>query len=264
MLLQEPVQAEQGCPRRWSHAAAGGLFALALLVPGVGLRAEAQPPVIGIATPDKDAKAEPNKVREFSLPVSKTSLVEEINQDFFVDRYRKEIARHEEVMGQWKALAARPEQETAYQSAKAALVRAQQSLAERQKELRLLTEQQTEKIYLEMKLADLLRKTKGQLPKDLNIKVEIQGLGTARQGEVLTTVMRTGDRFTTRYQEGSLIITLTGTVADGKAKVGEIHVQDGRVEHTYERVEGVPARYRDKVNHMLSLSAHSHFHSERK
>src|SRR5262249_46490054 len=43
-----------------------------------------------------------------------------------------------------------------------------------------------------------------------------------RRGGVTTTIIRDGDRFTTRYQEGSLSINLTGTVAGGKARVSEI------------------------------------------
>jgi beta-lactamase regulating signal transducer with metallopeptidase domain len=71
---------------------------------------------------------------------------------------------------------------------------------------------------------------------------------------VLTTTFRTGDRFTTRYQEGSLIINVTGTVVDGKAQASEIHVQDGAASHKYDSVDRVPARYRDKVEHLLRAS----------
>ncbi|HMF12727.1 MAG TPA: PDZ domain-containing protein, partial [Gemmataceae bacterium] len=73
-------------------------------------------------------------------------------------------------------------------------------------------------------------------------------------GQVMTTMIRTDDRFTTRYQEGSLIITLTGTVADGKAKLGAIHVQDGNDSKRYESVDKVPEQYRDKVKHLVETS----------
>jgi beta-lactamase regulating signal transducer with metallopeptidase domain len=76
----------------------------------------------------------------------------------------------------------------------------------------------------------------------------------AGNAAVLTTTFRTGDRFTSRRQEGSLIITVTGTVADGKAKLGEVHVQDGATGNRYTSLDGVPARYRDKVEHLLSIS----------
>src|SRR5205823_7995516 len=54
------------------------------------------------------------------------------------------------------------------------------------------------------------------------------------QRSVLTTTFRVDDRFTTRHQEGSLIITVTGTVADGKSKVNKIQVEDGRETHSYD------------------------------
>ena len=73
-------------------------------------------------------------------------------------------------------------------------------------------------------------------------------------GQIMTTMIRTDDRFTTRYQEGSLVITLTGTVADGKAKVGTIQVHDGKDTHKYQSVDKVPEQYSDKVKHLVDMS----------
>jgi hypothetical protein len=70
----------------------------------------------------------------------------------------------------------------------------------------------------------------------------------------MTTLFRNEDRFTARHQEGTLVITLTGKVADGKAKVSEIHVQDGASGNTYESVDKVPERYRDKVKNLVEMS----------
>jgi hypothetical protein len=70
----------------------------------------------------------------------------------------------------------------------------------------------------------------------------------------MTTVTRTNERITARHQEGNLVITLTGTVADGKAKVKEIHVQDGRQTEKYDGVEDVPERYRDKVKNLVEMA----------
>src|SRR5262249_39104768 len=53
----------------------------------------------------------------------------------------------------------------------------------------------------------------------------------------ITTTFRNNDRFTTRHQEGSLVITVTGTVADGKTKVSEIQVQDGNESHKYDSAD---------------------------
>ncbi len=71
---------------------------------------------------------------------------------------------------------------------------------------------------------------------------------------VVTTMIRTQDRFTLRHQEGNLIITLTGQTADGKPKIKEIHVQDGARPEQYESVDKVPERYRDKVQNLIEMS----------
>jgi beta-lactamase regulating signal transducer with metallopeptidase domain len=82
----------------------------------------------------------------------------------------------------------------------------------------------------------------------------LPALGAGGGHAVMTTVVRTGDRITTRYQEGNLIITLTGSVADGKAKIGEIHVQDGAVTHKYDSADKVPELYRAKVKGLIEMS----------
>jgi beta-lactamase regulating signal transducer with metallopeptidase domain len=74
---------------------------------------------------------------------------------------------------------------------------------------------------------------------------------------VMTTLFRNQDRFTLRHQEGSLVITLTGKAADGKAKVSTIHVQDGRESNKYESVDKVPEQYRDKVKNLMEMSEKS-------
>jgi hypothetical protein len=81
-------------------------------------------------------------------------------------------------------------------------------------------------------------------------------------GGVMTTLFRSDDRFTLRHQEGSLIITLTGKVADGKGKVRDIHVQDGRESNKYDSVDKVPEQYRDKVKNLMEMSEKSGGSSE--
>jgi hypothetical protein len=71
---------------------------------------------------------------------------------------------------------------------------------------------------------------------------------------VMTSTFITGDRFTTRHQEGSLIITVSGTVTDGKAKTSEIQVQDGNKTEKFESVDKVPEAYRDKVKNLVEMS----------
>jgi hypothetical protein len=77
------------------------------------------------------------------------------------------------------------------------------------------------------------------------------GMGGA--GGVMTTVFRSGDRFTARHQEGNLVITVTGTVADGKAATKTINVQDGARSEKYEGVSKVPEEYRDKVKSLVEM-----------
>lgn len=81
--------------------------------------------------------------------------------------------------------------------------------------------------------------------------------GLGGQAFVRTTMTRTKEHFTLRHEEGSLVITLTGPLADGKAKIKEITVQDGLRSEPYESVDKVPERYRDKVKNLVEMSEKS-------
>jgi hypothetical protein len=74
------------------------------------------------------------------------------------------------------------------------------------------------------------------------------------EGGIMTTMFRTGDRFTARHQEGNLVVTVTGNSIEGKPRVNEIHVQDGSTSNTYDSVDKVPERYRDKVKNLVEMS----------
>jgi hypothetical protein len=87
-----------------------------------------------------------------------------------------------------------------------------------------------------------------------------EGAGATSTSTTVTTTFRSDNRFTTRYQEGSLIITVVGS----GEQVSEINVQDGTVTHKYNRVDSVPARYRDKVNHLIEMSTRGTVRIERK
>jgi hypothetical protein len=76
-------------------------------------------------------------------------------------------------------------------------------------------------------------------------------LGENVQNKLLTTTHRQDDRFTTRYQEGSLIITLTGTIKDNKAAVSQVKVIDGAKEYRYESIDKTPEEYRDKARDLV-------------
>jgi hypothetical protein len=79
------------------------------------------------------------------------------------------------------------------------------------------------------------------------------GFAGAGGNGVMTSVFRNNDRFTARHQEGSLVITVTGTVADGKATTKTINVQDGNTREKYEIVDKVPEQYRDKVKNLVEM-----------
>ena len=79
------------------------------------------------------------------------------------------------------------------------------------------------------------------------------GVG-ANTNAVMTTILRTDDRFTGRHQEGSLVITVTGNVADGKTQLKEIHIQDGQTSEKYESLGKVPERYRDKAKSLIEMT----------
>lgn len=72
--------------------------------------------------------------------------------------------------------------------------------------------------------------------------------------QVFITTFRQQDRFTTRYQEGSLIVTVIGKLTKGQAAVGQVKVQDGGVEHRYPTLDKVPPEYQDKVRDLLVVS----------
>jgi hypothetical protein len=72
---------------------------------------------------------------------------------------------------------------------------------------------------------------------------------------ILATTYRAKERFTTRQQEGSLVLTVVGTMKDGKATVGGITVREGSQEKKYEALDKVPAEFRDKVANLIELSA---------
>jgi hypothetical protein len=83
------------------------------------------------------------------------------------------------------------------------------------------------------------------------------GGGLGAGNGVMTSLFRSNDRYTLRHQEGTLVITLTGKVEDGKAKLGEVQVQDGGESKKYESVDKVPEQYRDKVKNLLEMTQKS-------
>jgi beta-lactamase regulating signal transducer with metallopeptidase domain/C-terminal processing protease CtpA/Prc len=71
---------------------------------------------------------------------------------------------------------------------------------------------------------------------------------------VTVTVNRDNDHFTVRRREGNLVITVTGSVSDGKSKVGKIHVKDEKNSRDYDSIDAIPDRYQEKVKHLVDLT----------
>jgi hypothetical protein len=81
-------------------------------------------------------------------------------------------------------------------------------------------------------------------------------VGTVNQAQssVFTTTYRQEDRFTARYQEGSLVITITGQMKNDVATVKAIKVIDGATEHRYESIDKTPEEYRDKARSLAKAA----------
>ena len=71
------------------------------------------------------------------------------------------------------------------------------------------------------------------------------------QSKVFTTTFRQDDRFTARYQEGTLSITITGQMKNDAATVKAVKVIDGAIEHRYDSIDKTPEEYRDKARDLV-------------
>jgi hypothetical protein len=60
-----------------------------------------------------------------------------------------------------------------------------------------------------------------------------------------------GGDFTFTSDENGVVIDITGTMADGKAFVASITIQDGDRPRRFNRVDEVPVEYRPRVNRMI-------------
>jgi membrane-associated protease RseP (regulator of RpoE activity) len=72
----------------------------------------------------------------------------------------------------------------------------------------------------------------------------------AAGGGGMTTIIRNGDRYTARYQESGLTVTVTGKSGGARAAVGEIEVQTGGQSHRYASLDDVPEAYRERAKRL--------------
>jgi beta-lactamase regulating signal transducer with metallopeptidase domain len=66
----------------------------------------------------------------------------------------------------------------------------------------------------------------------------------------ITTLLRTPDGFSARYQEGRLLITVAGSLT----KIRDIQIRDAGKSVTYQSLDQVPAPYRGKVQNLIEMS----------
>lgn len=66
-----------------------------------------------------------------------------------------------------------------------------------------------------------------------------------------TTIQRDNDSFTAKNVEKCMTITVKGTIEEGKAKVSEITIDDGKKPQKYESLDKVPADHKAKVQSLI-------------
>jgi membrane-associated protease RseP (regulator of RpoE activity) len=70
----------------------------------------------------------------------------------------------------------------------------------------------------------------------------------------VTTLTRHDDTFTATQKDARGTVTVRGKVADGKASVEKVTVDDGDQKKTYDSVDAVPAEQRERVNKLLRMA----------
>jgi hypothetical protein len=89
---------------------------------------------------------------------------------------------------------------------------------------------------------------------DLNALELPRRLGAVDRG-VSMSVQRNNDQFTARRAERGLTITVTGTVANGKATVNEVQIENGRETKKYADLDKVPEEYRARAKDLADMAA---------
>jgi len=68
-----------------------------------------------------------------------------------------------------------------------------------------------------------------------------------------TVVTRNNDQFTVTRKEGKTSVTVKGKVAQGKAKVEHVTIDDGSGKKTYDGLDKVPAGHKKRVEALLEM-----------
>jgi beta-lactamase regulating signal transducer with metallopeptidase domain len=79
--------------------------------------------------------------------------------------------------------------------------------------------------------------------------------GAASKGGSIS-IQKNNDEFTTKHSDGTVTITLKGTVDQGKAKLSEIVIDEGKGQKgTYDSIDKVPTTHRETVKKLAEMSA---------
>jgi beta-lactamase regulating signal transducer with metallopeptidase domain len=81
------------------------------------------------------------------------------------------------------------------------------------------------------------------------------GLGGQGGKGAVTSISRNNDEFTASHKEGDLAITIKGTFDQGKAKVSEVVIDEGKGQkQTYDSLDKVPAEHKAKVKKLAEMA----------
>ncbi len=70
-----------------------------------------------------------------------------------------------------------------------------------------------------------------------------------------TTIVRDNDRFTATQKSGKVTVEVRGHVADGKAQVEGVTIDDDGTKRTYDKVADVPAEHRKRVEALSDMAS---------
>lgn len=83
-----------------------------------------------------------------------------------------------------------------------------------------------------------------------------------RNNAASTALTRNGDEFTIKHREGNVTFNVTGTVDDGKAKLGAVTLTEGDSSKDYDSLDKVPAAHRGQVQKLLEMAGKGNVKAE--
>ncbi len=104
-----------------------------------------------------------------------------------------------------------------------------------------------------------------QLPEIKRVKVKVKAIKVhprkikvfpfpgGKEGTSISA-FRTKNRFFTQFREGDLAISITGKVVDGKAKIGQITIRDGKKQIRESKIQDVPKHYQERLEHLMNMT----------